>query len=395
MSSYIIDSNISRLSKYDSDYAYSGSPISVRNTREYYKNGNVKANIAVFTLNKPYEVIKVRNKDYYLYKDNYNNANEYLIMLHKAYQYSNNILHFYDALSNYHLVNNFTSMEKLELRDKNQIESNTSQISIINAFSKRKPLIVDSKYKYKKSFFGFLKNKKKIKSKLFENYKHDLSNYYREMKKYEEKKMKLMINNYEINKSEVIRSKKVEMISNKYAFLKKNYNEFINDLEVDKYLQFMLMEQSEQNNIYESLNVNIECYLDLKAIILDLEIPKVSRFPRIKDHRIIKKNLVAKEIEFTNKEFDDISAETIPSYILYYIKMISKFNMSNRAEKLFLNLYRGSISINNCFSVLEIDLLNIEDYSNESPSRILKKISGKSINYNISNKVLPVRKGGM
>jgi hypothetical protein len=395
MSSNVLDSNIKKLSKYDKGFAYNGSPISTRNSREYYKNGNVKANITVFTLDKPYEVITVRNKDYYLYKENYQNAQEYLIMLHKAYKYKNDILKLFKNLSNYHFNNNFITLKELEQREKGQLESTISKRVNVEAFNKRKPLMIDSKYKFKKSIFSFLKNKKKCVTKLLESYKIDLNDYYREMKKYEQRKLKLMTINYEINSKEVLRLKKIEMISNKYSSMKQNYVEFIDDVKIDEYLKLMLAEQSVKESIYESLMVDIECYLDLKAIILDLEIPRGNKFPKVKDHRIIRKNLIAKEIKFTNREFEDIISETLLSYVLYYVKMVSKIDIANKAEKLFVNLYASRISKDSCVSVLEIDLSNVGDYLDDSLTKILRKISGESVNYKFNNIVLPIKKGGM
>ena len=98
----IIKRKLDRYKSLDSSLLYLDDPVKIEQKKEYYKNGNVKAYISKLRIYEIDLTEKVRNRDYYLYKENFNNSYNYLLISYYVYKYKQNTQYLYNLMHSYH-----------------------------------------------------------------------------------------------------------------------------------------------------------------------------------------------------------------------------------------------------------------------------------------------------
>lgn len=397
---------LDRYNKYNSEYTYLSAPVKDSNRREYYKNGNIKAYVSDLNIREPYENVRVRNKDYYLYSENYNHNKKYLELLHMTYKYKINNSFFVSALANFHIDNlvNLATIddileEKLLAIKNDRIKPGKLQIKHV-----QKPILYSDNYIYKKIAFENIFNRKNKRIEYLQNlYKTDIGEYADKLVVKSEEKFNYFKNKFSYEASKVFQDRKKIEINREYKSLKQNFVSFVNEESVNEYLEEVINKSLYLGEFYRDMQFNFDIDLDSRSVILNLQIPSKKQYPIYKEFKIIKKYLECRETEYTKQDRVYFTNKALNSYLLFYIFAFKKINYGDALKKIFVNLfYTESLSSkdvlkkHNCVMTLEADLNRADSTKNSTIEEIVSKICGRGIRYeDFTNNALPIKKGGM
>jgi len=397
---------LDRYNKYNSEYTYLSDPVKVSNRREYYKNGNIKAYVSDLNIREPYENVRVRNKDYYLYSDNYNHGKKYLELLHMTYKYKINNSFFVSALANYH-INNLVNLATIDdiLEEKLlTIKNGRTKPGKLQIKHVQKPILYSDKYIYKKIAFENVFNRKNKRTEYLKNlYITDIGEYEDKLVINNDEKFNYFKNKFSYEASKVFQDRKRKETNSEYSSLKQNFISFINEESVHEYLDKVINKNLHLGEFYRDMQFNFDIDLDSRAVLLNLQIPRKKQYPIYKEFKIIKKNLECRETEYTKQDRIYFMNKALNSYILFYILAFEKINYRDTLKKIFINLFyneslpnKDTLKNYNCVMTLEADLNRAESTKISTIEEIIVEICGREIRYeDFTDNVLPIKKGGM
>lgn len=387
-----VRTHLDRLAKYFQGAVVSESPVITRSYKEFYKNGNLKAYVTVMRINNPKKEIKVRNKDYYLYRDNHEEAMMYLELLYFSETYNDLLERFGREYANFPTLNEVPRCFNFEeFIDKMlvQLSPKDHNLREPKAYQETKPNMNDSMYVYKFKFWHMLLGgSRKRKNRLVARLEFDLRSYTESYEQYYESLRKYSRQAFDINLYNRQVSIKREKLSSQSNMIFEHYKTWGEKTYIIEYFSLSFSNTVNINKIFEEESMIFELDKTTKTLVVNLSLPKEASLPVIETFRPIRKDLASSVKYLKPKQMTQVFSEIIMSYLIYIARLLSSLDTEKKVDFIVFNLYPNKrLNAVNCSAVFSAELNKIpfvEMKENEVGESFLK-LFGSVFNYSLDN----------
>lgn len=327
--------------KHDKSFEYLINPINEITDKQYFKNGNIKDYIDQLSIPNYDKNIIVSKRDYNVFRTEVADARQYLSILYLSIFYQEKIIlllksmnDFYKQAAYFHNISSYVDQTESYVCQKEFSSNRAADLD-----EPLKPDVRNIKY-YSSSFFSFIpfvKRRKEKKHLIL--YRAALEQYYSKYQDFEVKKYSFYKNEYDSMFAAFIKAKSGKEKAEEIFSLKRGFCEFASEAKIRKYVDCFLSLNNRLPWFYSDLSFSYSINIDTKSISINLEIPLESIFPCVKGFNIIRKTLTAKEIYFTKEEIAAQNDASLNSFVLYYVLLFKKLDISTTFKTLYINLF--------------------------------------------------------
>ena len=341
--------------------ALPNNPVQENSYKEYYKNGNVQAYVSVFTSTQPYFSEKVRNKDYFLYKENYRHMHDFVHLSYLAEIYKTRHKEFIQTFSTFHkreLEPSSFKYDKLHPSLTKPFVAKPSKANPPKPIKLKKPSLIESKYQIKPALFKrllrflFLRKKKPnaIRKDFF--YK-DLNTYTKKQEEYYKQLNKYAVSKYSDEINEVKRHQQYLKNQEIVNLIRAQYLEWGDVRLIKKYFEYTLSKTRTKHSFYQNETLAFRIDKETSTLIVGLSVPLSNQYPRIESFRIVKKDVIAVPSYVNPKTYLEHLSTFAMSQIIHLTQTILHVDDAHRLNHIVFNLYRSSSLENkHCFKVI-------------------------------------------
>ena len=366
-------------------------PIHEKSYREYYQNGNVKAYVCVFNTYNPNFEEKVRNKDIYLYSENYDRMFRYIELNYYTEWYRLKLKEFIAHFSSYHSSNKFSSdflyedllSKEAVSQQKNQSLTpfpNYQDIRIFHQklaniyfkrwFKKNKFCLINSLRKRLSYDFddALAKQKTDLKQRL-DTYHHDLTQY--------------ATSHYDSLFRKAVDAEKQAKVKEILNTIRTQYVQWGDEASIKDYFEYTVANVKSENRFFSKESLCFQIDKESHTIIVNLSLPEPEKFPKVESFRTIKKDVIATPTLFNTKKIYDYLSEFAISYIIHLAKALDYVDDYNYLNYFVFNLYNDNqCDKNHCFKVITLNKSELNFSIKEATSMSLFKESfGSTVDY--------------
>jgi len=366
--------------------------VEVNNSIENNKNGSVKAYQSTIYHRGLDKTIKVRNRDYDLYSQKFDEEIENLNSEWMVVENNNSIKNFIENSTNLHIFAHESGEFNFEQYISKLLQRELNNIPIEPQYENEsepiKPNQESEQYVFKSKWyhklFGMVESKQKL---LDEQFINDMSIYERALAICEKAKVRNENRKQQFHKNVDEYNAKQENINNNCNSLYQNYSNARDNNEVVKYLSNILKERFEYNEFFNDLEFDIDFDTQDQTAVVNFRFPLENEFPSVKEYKYIKSRKEIKESLMKDKDRNDLIKNTYYSLYIAVAIEIYKVDIEGVISSLVLNgFYKGidkrtGKEFEICIMTSKID---IKEFSNLNfyhinPKDTFKYFSGKGV----------------
>lgn len=137
-------------------------------------------------------------------------------------------------------------------------------------------------------------------------------------------------------------NKEIESDMNYYNKLFEDYSNLDDNLKIKAYFEKVIKNFSLCFSIIEFKHLNLEYNFEDRSLVVDFLLPQESYFPKAKAYKYVKSRNEINEIQFKEKERNELIKDTYYSMYLAIAYEIYNFDISNKVSDIILNgFYKG------------------------------------------------------
>lgn len=380
-------------------FNHDSDPVQVTNSKEYYKNGNIKAYTSFLKIHEPYKTESVRNRNYSLYSENLDIAYTYLELIFYSKAYEKNIQEYYKVLGREHIYGFDSSISFMNMRNEvlEPLKLHKIPEPTYKEMDDLKPSLNDSRFQYDISLlgkillYGFV-----IKGFKKQKFNRALNRYYKQLENADKNKRNYFDRVYPLKKENRSIDNQINQIKEKYSRIWKGYESFSEESDVQKYFDIMFDKYFDPEIPYAGCDHSVTFDMKSNALIVDCEIPSEYDLPRIKTLKPIKKHGHSRVTFFSKNEFKEKYEKAVSSHILYLLTLLYKIDSFDLIDKVFVNVYEFSYKdddLEGCIFVCEAPMSQIEPnwFKTDSAVSMLYRVTVQYFDMDSDDKD-PIRK---
>ncbi len=360
-------------------------------SKDYCRDGSVKAYQALIYHSGLDKTIKVRDKEAEIYNQKLKVATQQLEGEWVAVDQNRKIEYFLSKSSTFHILAGQANPFIYDMFVSNKINNEKGKKpQPIRLFQFEEvppePLFSDAKYNFNPRWYHKLFNiVERKKEAVNEQLRLDLQSYNEKIEinknialqnNAKKKKYKKEMDSYRNN---------IQVLSDKYNLILENYKKIKSKESVLKYFELVAPEILKFNKLFQTIKFDLDYDIDNKVAIVDFRFPSEDIFPNIKEYNYVKTKGKIKETYFKKKDRNILIKNSYYSLYLAIALEFFRVDTEKAIKSLVLNGYykgtdkRKGKEFEVCIMTSKIDSIKFNeiDFSHIEPRDTFKYFRGK------------------